>query len=183
MAAPKNNDFYKLRKTDGKPKELSPDDLFNLWKEFVSWAKENPVLSYQVVQKSASVIPLPIERPLSLNEFFSWVDDTYEITVHQYFDNEKGAYDDYLGITTRIRAKRNASLEVGSISGIFNSNISNRILGLSDKTENKTEINGNIKTETKADLSKLTTEELIALDELQKKVGLADGEQSTDGKQ
>lgn len=178
MAAPKGNTFYELRKTDGRQKEFSPGELWNMWVEFVIWAKDNPKITHQV--NMGKVVQLPIERPLVLSEFYTWVDATYNKTIHQYFDNIDNVYKDYLGVITRIKNHRDSDVTVGALAGIYNSNISVRILGLTDKQELKQEIKADVKTESKIDLSKLSLEEKKQLLELQKKLKGNDGSGSTD---
>lgn len=178
MAAPKGNTFYELRKTDGKPKTFTPGDLWNLWVEFVIWAKNNPKITHQV--NMGKVVQVPIERPLVLSEFYTWVDATYNKVIHQYFDNLQGRYNDYLGVITRIKNNRDSDVTVGALTGIYNSNISVRILGLTDKQELKQEIKAEVKTESKIDLSKLSLEEKKQLLELQKKLKGNDGSGDTE---
>jgi len=149
MAAPEGNKFYELRKTDGRDKNFSPGDLWNLWKEFVIWAKENPKHTHQV--SMGSVVRIPIERPLVLEEFYTWVDATHNKTIHHYFENTNNAYEDYWGVVTRIKNHRYSDVAVGALAGIYNSSVSVRILGLADKTEAKVEAKVN-----QVDYSKLS---------------------------
>lgn len=178
MAAPKGNTFYQLRKTDGKPKDHTPGDIWNMWVEFVIWAKATPKIVHQAT--AGKVVQIPVERPLVLTEFFTWVDATYNKTIHQYFDNIDNVYKDYVGIVTRIENHRDSDVTVGALSGIYNSSISARILGLADKKELKAEVKADVKTESKVDLSKLSLEEKQQLRELQKKIKGNDGTGPTD---
>lgn len=166
-AAPKGNKFHELRKVDGREKNFSTGDLWNLWKEFVIWAKDNPKIIFQV--SMGKTVQVPVERPLVLEEFYTWVDATYNKTIHQYFDNLNDAYDEYLGVVTRIKNHRFSDLAVGSLAGVYNPQMTSKILGLADKIESKQEIKAEVKS-TPVDLSKLSLEEKIALRDLQKKV-------------
>lgn len=166
--------------------KFNPKSLELAWQQYFAWCDENPWITYEQNKKGGSLVQIPVSRPYTEAGFCAFHDLGINY-IKQLWENVSKQDDEeskeFSSVITRARAKCFSQKFEGAAIGVFNSNIIARDLGLVDKTENKTEINGNIKTETKADLSKLTTEELIALDELQKKVGLADGEQSTDGKQ
>lgn len=173
MAAPKGNKYHELRKTDGREKNFSTGDLWKLWCEFVIWAKENPKMQYQV--SMGRPVTVPIERPLVLEEFYTWVDATYNKTIHQYFDNLDGAYDEYLGVVTRIKNHRYSDVAVGALAGIYNSAVSVRILGLSDRQDIKQDIKADVKNTDVVDLSKLSVDELKTFREISRKVRGKDG--------
>ena len=59
--------------------------------------------------------------------------------VDQYFGNQNNLYDEYVGICSRIRKEiRQNQIEGGSV-GIFNASITQRLNGLTDKQEIKTD--------------------------------------------
>ena len=178
MAAPKGNTFYQLRKTDGRPKDHTPGDIWNMWVEFVIWAKATPKITHQV--SMGKVVQVPVERPLVLSEFYTWVDATYNKTIHHYFENTDGRYEDFRDVVIRINNHRYSDITVGALSGIYNSSVSVRVLGLTDKQELKADVKADVKTESKVDLSKLSLEEKQQLRELQKKIKGNDGTGPTD---
>ncbi|MCY4781695.1 hypothetical protein ORI89_18740 [Sphingobacterium sp. UT-1RO-CII-1] len=174
MSAPVGNEYWKLRKTDGRCKNFTPDDIWQLWTDFVIWAKDNPKLIFQLSQKLGKAVQVPVERPLVLEEFYTWVDATHNRTIHHYFNEQDERYKEYLGVITRIKNHRYSDVAVGALVGQYNSNVSVRILGLADKVEAKQEIKQEVR-EAKPDLSKLSVEELKAFREISRKMRSDDG--------
>lgn len=122
----------------------TPDELLDAWNEYKQF-KDNEAKKWAKIQyvgkDGLRVEDLP-PMPYDIDGFFAWYKNTYGKTIHQYFDNPNGVYDDFMGIVTHIIAERNDNIKTGTLLGFFNASMGNRIAGLTDKTENtnKTEV-------------------------------------------
>jgi hypothetical protein len=63
--------------------------------------------------------------------------------IDQYFANQDGLYDDYMGICSRIKKEIRQDQIEGGMVGQYNSSITQRLNGLTEKTEN-TNTNNNV---------------------------------------
>ena len=141
MAAPKGNKYYLERSFDGRKKDFeTPKDLWNAFIEYVEWSKENPWKKYEVVKagkEAGTLLPIPIEKPLSLLAFANYCGITRQ-GLENYENKE--THKEYFAIYSRIKSIcENQKIE-GAEIGCYNANIVARVLGLADKTENKTEL-------------------------------------------
>jgi hypothetical protein len=105
-----------------------------LFTEYREQVKANPRKKIEYVGKDGLRVETPIERPLSLDGFYCFGYDK-GVTLHHYFENPDGAYDEYRGITTRIRKEVRAEQVDGAMVGQYNSNLTARLNGLTDKSE------------------------------------------------
>jgi hypothetical protein len=112
----------------------TPELLWELFTEYREQVKSNPRKKVEYVGKDGKRVETPIERPLSLDGFYCFGYDK-GVTIHNYFDNPEGAYDEYQGITTRIRKEVRAEQVDGAMVGQYNSNLTARLNGLTDKSE------------------------------------------------
>jgi len=112
----------------------TPELLWELFTEYRQQVKDNPRKKVEYVGKDGMRVETPIERPLSLDGFYCFGYDK-GVTLHHYFENPEGAYDEYRGITTRIRKEVRAEQVEGAMVGQYNSNLTARINGLTDKSE------------------------------------------------
>jgi len=112
----------------------TPDLLWDLFTEYREQVKSNPRKKIEYVGKDGLRVETPIERPLSLDGFYCFGYDK-GVTLHHYFENPDGAYDEYRGITTRIRKEVRAEQVDGAMVGQYNSNLTARLNGLTDKSE------------------------------------------------
>jgi hypothetical protein len=129
-----------------------PEDLKKAWDEYkverdaeaIKWAK------VQYVGKDGSRVEDLPPMPYDLDGFYAWYLDKYGKHIHQYFERTNEYEEGFLGIVTHIRAERNNNIKTGTLLGFFNSSMGNRIVGLTEKTENKNEnTNRNITIEVK----------------------------------
>jgi hypothetical protein len=112
----------------------TPEALWEMFTEYREHVKGNPRTKVEYVGKDGDRVETPVERPLSMDGFYCF---GYEkgATLHHYFENPEGAYDEYRGITTRIRKEVRAEQVEGAMVGQYNSNLTARINGLTDKSE------------------------------------------------
>jgi len=159
MAAPKNNQFWKLRSKHGRDKLFKTPEL--LWEaacEYFQWCDENPFkIVEQTKSQSKGVInvktgevtfpnaltELPVIRPYTIHGLCLYLDcncmyfNHFEESLKDKTDKQSK---DFSIIITRIRETIYNQKFSGAASGFFNSSIIARDLGLIDKSENKTEV-------------------------------------------
>lgn len=141
MAAPLGNQFWRLAEHPGRPKAYQPDELWEKALEYFEWTENNPWYKNEAVKGGDSVgtiIQVPTSRPFTQTGFcvFAGISMT---TFENYAQNQE-----FVGVTTRIREIMYTQKFEGATVGAYNANIIARDLGLSDKSENKTEHSGNI---------------------------------------
>ena len=119
----------------GKHKYIeTPEKMWELFEAYAKDTKGNPRIKVEYVGKDGERVNTPLERPLTLEGFNQYA-YAYESTIHHYFDNPQGAYDEYRGVCSRVReAIRNDQIEGGMV-GQYNASITQRLNGLTDKSE------------------------------------------------
>ena len=119
----------------------SPEKLWELFIQYIQWAKNNPYLIKDWVGGMGKQVRREKERPLSFIGFESWLFNNGIISqLGDYESNKDGNYEAYSTIITRIKKNIESDQFEGAASGIYHHNIIARKLGLIDKTENKTEV-------------------------------------------
>jgi len=118
-----------------------PDELKKAWEDYKTerdleakkWAK------IQYVGKDGYRVEDYPPMPYDMDGFYAWYSNKYGKTIHQYFERTDEYEPEFLGIVTHIRAERNNNIKTGTLLGFYNSSMGNRIVGLTEKTENKNE--------------------------------------------
>lgn len=132
MAAPKGNEYYKIRTKHGRDMIFeSPDYLAEKANEYFEWCIDNP-LKEQLTFHAQGVITQTDSnkmRPFTLEGLCNFID----ISVEGFKNYEKK--EDFLGVTTRIRQIIDTQQFEGAAAGFLNPNIIARKLGLSDKRD------------------------------------------------
>lgn len=154
MAAPKENQFWKLRSVHGRDKLFSTPEL--LWEaacEYFQWCDDSPWTTKKAIQK---VVPVkrkrgkkvemvneeqtqrevtPTARPYSLSGFRiyvgaspRWWNNFRETCI---IKNDEG----FLEVITRVEEIIRTQQFEGACVGAFNANIISRTLGLAEKQE------------------------------------------------
>jgi hypothetical protein len=121
----------------GKHKYIeTPEKMWELFEQYKAQTKSNPILVQDFVGKDGDEVYRRKERPLTVDGFECWCYDNDIISdLSHYFMNLDNRYNDYVGICSRIRkAVRNDQIE-GGMSGIYNPSITQRLNGLTDKSE------------------------------------------------
>jgi len=126
-----------------KPKYIeTPEKMWELFEAYKKEVKDNPRIKVEYVGKDGERVNTPIERPLTVEGFKTF--GAYKVgTLHHYFTNPEGAYDEYRTIITRIREEVRAEQFDGAMVNHYNSNLTARLNGLVDKKEQS--ITANIK--------------------------------------
>lgn len=146
MAAPKGNEFWKLRSSHGRnPIFASPDELWEAACEYFQWVEDNPlwedkVTSYQGVNTHE---PIAKMRAMTLDGLCLFLDISDE-TWRKYRQKEG-----FVAVTTRVEKTIRSQKFAGAAADLLNANIIARDLGLADKSELTGKDGGPI--ETKAD--------------------------------
>jgi hypothetical protein len=163
MAAPKENQFWKLRSKHGRDKLFTTPDL--LWEaacEYFQWCQDNPWMKIEQaraagkpglaikVKKGQAVgiqatrptelAELPTARPYSLSGLCLYLGCSH----HYFYEFKKTANEDYLDILTRIELIIETQQFEGATVGAYNANIIARKLGLTDKQEIENNVKGEL---------------------------------------
>lgn len=148
MAAPKGNQFWKLRTKHGRDKLFSsPEVLWQSACEYFQWCDENPLME-EVIEKirvngtGDELIrqQLPKMRP------YTWEGLELYLGIYSLRDYKTNEdYKDFSQVITRIEKIIYSQKFSGAAAGFLNANIIARDLGLADKQENKNEHSGEIK--------------------------------------
>ena len=121
----------------GKNKYIeTPEKMWELFEQYKAYTKSRPILVQDFVGKDGDEVNRKKERPLTIDGFECWCYDNDIINdLSQYFANTEQRYNEYQTICSRIRkAVRTDQIE-GGMSGIYNPSITQRLNGLTDKSE------------------------------------------------
>lgn len=118
----------------GRNKYLSIQDIGGLFLKYRNEVKSNPRKKMVFVGRDGVKDHEELERPLTYTGFLCYC---YEqgVTIHHYFDNPKGAYDNYREVCTRIKNIIRDDQITGGMVGQYNASITQRLNGLADKSE------------------------------------------------
>lgn len=122
------------------------EELLNAWNEYKierdkeakKWAK------VQYVGRDGNRVEDYPPMPYDLDGFVSWYYNKYGRFIHQYFKDTDKYEPEFLPIVTHIISERNTSIKTGTLLGFYNASMGNRIVGLTEKSETKTEHSGTL---------------------------------------
>lgn len=146
MAAPKGNQFWKLRSKHGRGRLFETPQL--LWEaacEYFQWCDENPLIEIDFKGKDADRVELPKMRAYTMHGLCLYLDcntvyfNQFEMSIRDKTDELSK---DFSKVITRIREVVYNQKFTGAAAGFLNPNIIARDLGLADKKE--VENSGNI---------------------------------------
>ena len=137
MAAPKGNNYWTLRTTDGRDFEYSSPD--ELWAECVSyfeWVQSNPLKEQKAFHTNGQITKTNVTkmRAMTISGLCLFL-GICEKTWANYRDRK-----DFLQVTTRAEKIIYTQKFEGAAADLLNPNIIARDLGLTDKSDVKTEI-------------------------------------------
>jgi hypothetical protein len=121
----------------GKNKYIeTPEKMWEYFEAYRQKVKSNPILVQDFVGKDGDEVNRKKERPLTLEGFEVWCFENDIISdLSDYFENKQERYKEYVPICRTIRKTiRNDQIE-GGMSGIYNPSITQRLNGLTDKSE------------------------------------------------
>jgi hypothetical protein len=115
----------------------TPEKLWGLFTEYKNEVKSNPRVKHVFVGKDGSSEYERLERPLTMEGFECFCYDK-GVTVSNYFEDKHNAYADYYAICSRVKREIRHDQIEGSMVGQYNTSITQRLNGLTDKQEIKT---------------------------------------------
>jgi hypothetical protein len=121
----------------GKQKYIeTPEKMWELFEFYKTETKSKPILKHVFVGKDGISDNEKREKPLTLEGFECWCYDKGIIgDLSHYFANTGNNYSDYLTICSRIRKAIRTDQIEGGMAGIYNPSITQRLNGLTDKSE------------------------------------------------
>lgn len=118
----------------------TPEKMWELFEAYKKEVKGNPRKMSEFHGKDGEERIKPLERPLTLAGFENYVfSQDLNTDLSHYFSNKDKRYSDYVGICSRIRKIIRQDQIEGGMVGQYNSSITQRLNGLTDKQEVKTE--------------------------------------------
>ena len=114
----------------------TPEKMWELFEAYIKETKDNPIKKHVFVGKDGNSENEKLERPLTMEGFSVYLFKNGVIAdIWQYFSNLNNAYNDYLGICRVIKETIRTDQIEGGMSGIYNPSITQRLNGLTDKSE------------------------------------------------
>ncbi len=104
-----------------------PETLESKFDEYRVWVKQNPAYHNKV--SAGVVIPVPIERPLTIVGFCNYAGIDKD-TFRNYEQQEE-----FFGVCARVRARIETDQLEGALVGIYDAGIVARVLHLADRTD------------------------------------------------
>ena len=139
MAAPKGNQFWKMRSSHGRsPIFKTPEDLWNAACEYFEWVSENPLEKAELVkyQGVATLESVPVMRAMTIGGMCIYLDiDFTTWRDYQSKGKDDGDEKDFSKVATRIESIIKTQKFEGAAAELLNPNIIARDLGLADKQE------------------------------------------------
>lgn len=119
------------------------DDVEELWNDFVEYAnhtKSNPRVKIEYVGRNGDKVETPLEVPLTNEGFENFVHDKRGFSIHDYLYSSDERYDKFSTIRSRVKkAIRQDQIEGGMV-GQYNASITQRLNGLTEKTQQSVSI-------------------------------------------
>jgi hypothetical protein len=114
--------------------------MWELFEAYVEKTKSNPILVQDYVGKDGMEVRREKERPLTMEGFELYCFALGIISeLGDYFANKNGKYGEFSAICSRIRKAIRDDQIQGGMAGIYNPSITQRLNGLVDKQETKTD--------------------------------------------
>jgi DNA-packaging protein gp3 len=143
MAAPANNQFWKLRSKHGRDKLFAdPKELWDAACEYFQWCEDNPFTESKpmVVSNgnnegsSIQMAVIPIKRPFTLEGLCLYLNASSSY-FRAFKSDERAKKEDYLTVINAIEETIANQQFSGAAAGFFNANIIARKLGLKEQTD------------------------------------------------
>lgn len=115
-----------------KKRIQNPDILLDLFREYESWVKENPLK--QTVYPKGEPLKRELRRPMTMTGFECYLADKGVLSrLKDYMSNREGRYSDFERVCRIIKTAIRSDQIEGGMIGIYNPSITARITGLTDK--------------------------------------------------
>ena len=131
----------------GVPKNIeSPGKLWELFQTYCLETKKNPILVQDFVGKDGKEVYREKERPLTTEGFENYCFRLGIISdLSQYFANRDDRYTDFVPICRTIKKEIRQNQIEGGMAGIYNPSITQRLNGLTEKSEQTQNVTHTIK--------------------------------------
>lgn len=123
----------------------TPEKMWELFEAYRKDVKSNPRIVFDYVGKDGNEVKKPLERPLTIEGFYEYVcernDTKFETgspDLSDYFENKDERYSEYVRICSRIKRNIRKDQIEGGMVGQYNPSITQRLNGLTEKTETNT---------------------------------------------
>ena len=118
-----------------------PEDLEKAWKAYKEDLKDKAKVwvKVQYVGKDGDKKQDSPKLPLTIEGFKRFCWDENIGTVEQYFTNQDGDYEEFLGICSRVKNEIREDQITGGILSFYNPSITQRLNNLVEKSEVKIE--------------------------------------------
>lgn len=136
MSAPKGNQFWKARTKHGRDRVIEdPETLAEAADEYFQWCEENDVSYNDFRGKDADEVYIRKPRPFTKEGLARFC----HLAQWRSIEELKSVSNDFSQVVTRIEGIIADQKYTYAVTGIFNSLIVARDLGLKDSTESKTD--------------------------------------------
>lgn len=114
----------------------APEELEIVWTSYKESLKQEAFewTKVQYVGKEGERKEDPMKLPYTMEGFEVYCYNNYGC-VNQYFDNKDGYYDDFVTICSHIKKEIRSNQITGGLLGVYNPSITQRLNGLSEKSE------------------------------------------------
>ena len=114
----------------------TPERLWELFKEYEKYTKNNPIIVEDYVGKDAELVRRKKEVPLTVDSFEDYLFELGIINdLGDYFSNKDGRYVKYATICRAIKRKCRKDQINGGMAGIYNPSITQRLNNLTERTD------------------------------------------------
>ena len=147
-----NNEYWKLRSKDGREKLFkTPEILQAEIDKYFEWADNTPMFKTEqskIPRKAyknedgemiypSQLVEIPIVRPYSIEDLCTFLGITME-TLLNY--GTAPAYKEYFRVVSYVKQKIRGQQISGAQVGTYNANLTARLNGIREHTDNKTEM-------------------------------------------
>lgn len=116
----------------------TPEKMWELFQDYVKDVKSKPFIVIDYVGKDGDRVEREKEKPLTMVGFECYVyNQGLNGDLSHYFSNKDDRYTDYVAICSRVLKNIKADQIEGGMANQYNPSITQRLNGLTEKTETK----------------------------------------------
>jgi len=125
----------------GRPKKLTPLEMYKHFEDYKLFCKANPYKVIDFKGKDAEQVVYTKEKPFLWTDFKVYLFKNNILSnLDEYKANKDGAYKEFTSILSIIDAEIKTDQIAGSGAGVYNGAIMSKVAGLVDKSEVKTDV-------------------------------------------
>lgn len=118
----------------------TPEELLEAWEAYKkSVDEQNEWIKVQYVGRDGKRVQDRLKIPYTIDGFIVHAKD-YKGNIKAYIYNYEGYYDDFTEIVSYIQTEVRNNHITGGMAGVYNSALTARLNGLTDKTETKVNV-------------------------------------------